>query len=46
LPTDYEIKFDKKNLEISKQEMLHVFGGCFDTYKKQGFKKVKADAGK
>jgi hypothetical protein len=42
---EYELQFDCTELRVSAQDMVPVLKGCFDMYKKDGFKKIIFDCG-
>ncbi len=42
---EYELTFDCTELRVSTQDMVPMLSGCFEMYKKDGFKKVTFDCG-
>jgi len=42
---EYNLSFDASSLKVSPQQMLPVLKGCFETYKRLGFKKVHINIG-
>lgn len=44
-PSEYELTLDCTDLKVTAQDLVPMFTGCFEMYKKDGFKKVIFNCG-